>query len=332
MITPIIRLVILAALFLVFPLNALTIKLGTLAPEGSPWDNGLRKINAEWKELSDGKVSFKIYPGGIAGDEEDMIRKMRIGQLDAAGITGVGLTRIYPLILNVQAPLLVRTDEQLDYVLEKMKPKFEQGLEKKGFVILLWNKVGWVHFFSKKPVVYPEDLMKQKLFVWAGDADGVQAWKEMGFHPVPLAVTDLMSSLQSGMVEAFTTTPLSAATNQWFGLAKNMCELKWAPLLGGVIISRRTWNRIPKNLRPKLLKAARKIGKSMESEIAEADQKAVIIMKQHGLTINPVSEDALQEWKSVVEKGTRKVFGNSLEKEIYNEIEALIREFKSENE
>ncbi|MBD3321824.1 MAG: ABC transporter substrate-binding protein [Chitinivibrionales bacterium] len=311
----------------VFPV---TIKLGSLAPEGSPWDNGLRKINAEWTKISGGRVKLKIYPGGIAGDEEDMIRKMRIGQLNAAGITGIGLCRIHPLILNIQAPMLIRTNDQLDYVLEKMKAEFEKGLEKRGFVVVLWNKVGWVHFFSKKPVVYPEDLRKQKLFVVAGDADGVQAWKEMGFHPVPLAVTDLMSSLQSGMVEAFTTTALSAASYQWFGLAQNMCELNWAPLIGGVVISRRTWKKVPEELRPKLIDAARKIGKSMEQEIAGADQEAIAIMKKHGLVIHPVPDDAVRKWKEVVDKGTKKVFGKSLDKETYTRIQALIREHEKE--
>jgi TRAP-type C4-dicarboxylate transport system substrate-binding protein len=166
-------------LFAVFS-RAQTIKLGSLAPSGSPWDKALRKIAAEWAAVSNGTIDLKIYPGGIAGGEDDMIRKMRIGQLNAAGLTGVGMCRVFSGILAVQMPLLVRTDEELFYVLEKMRPTFEKELESKGFTVLIWSKVGWVHFFSKNPVVNPDDLRAHKLFNYAGDPDGTMAWKKAG--------------------------------------------------------------------------------------------------------------------------------------------------------
>jgi TRAP-type C4-dicarboxylate transport system substrate-binding protein len=311
--------------------QALTIKLGSLAPSGSPWDTGLRQIAAAWKNISDGKVRLKIYPGGIAGDEEDMVRKMRIGQLNAAGMTGVGMTRIFSGVFAIQLPLLVRTDEELYYVLEKMKPAFEEELEKKGFKVLIWSKVGWVHFFSKKPVVHPDDLRKQKQFVWAGDADGVQAWKDAGFHPVPLQVTDMMSALQSGMVEAFTVTPLSAASYQWFALAKNMCGMKWAPLIGGIVITKRTWNRIPKELRPKLLETAEKLGKGMQKEIDEADAGALEIMKQHGLVVHEVSPEIVEKWKAATREGFDKLVGKSFDKESFEQVKRHLEEFRKSN-
>ncbi len=309
-----------------------TIKLGSLAPTGSPWDDGLRRIATRWEELSNGEVKLKIYGGGILGGEMDMIRKMRIGQLDAAGMTGVGLCRIHPVILNIQAPLTVRTDEELAFVLDNVKPRYEKGLEKQGFKVIAWNMVGWVHFFSKEPVVKPADLRKQKLFVWAGDADGAQAWKELGFHPVPLAVTDLMSSLQSGMVEAFSATPLSAASQQWFALAPNMCAMRWAPLVGAIVVNTRVWNKISPELRPRLLEASRKAAAEMQEETGKADAEAVEIMKKHNLTVNPVPADAVAEWKGVVESGLPKLYGNSLDKEEIESIRALLRDFRTSSQ
>ncbi|MBD3393573.1 MAG: C4-dicarboxylate ABC transporter substrate-binding protein [Chitinivibrionales bacterium] len=307
------------------------IKLGSLAPSGSPWDNGLRRIAAEWSTLSGGKVTLKIYPGGIAGDEEDMVRKMRIGQLDAAAMTGVGMCRIYTGVLAIQLPLLVRTDDELYYVLDKMKPVFEKELLEKGFRVLIWSKVGWVHFFSKEPVVWPEDLKKQKQFMWAGDAEGVQAWREAGFHPVPLAVTDLMGALQSGMVEAFTVSPLSAASYQWFALAKNMCGMKWAPLIGGIVVSERTWKRIPEKLKPELLAAAGEIGKSLQSEIDEADAQALEVMKQHGLKVSTVPPEAVAKWKTAAEKGFAKLAGKSFDVTCYELVKKHLQEYRQAN-
>lgn len=323
--------IIFTILLFVIPSYALKIKLGSLAPNGSPWDKALRMIASEWSAISNGKIILKIYPGGIVGNEEDMLRKMRIGQLNAAGLTGVGMCRVFPDILAVQLPLLIRTDKELYYVLEKMRPIFEKKMEEKGFKILLWSKIGWVHFFSKNPVIKPEDLRAHKLFNYAGDPDGVQAWKQAGFHPVPLSPTELMTALQSGMVNAFTTTPLSAAAYQWFGLAKNMCGMKWAPLIGGVVVSIKTWQKISPDLREKLLKAARKIGREAQVEIDKADAEAVKIMKEHGLKVNKVSAETEAQWLSEVQHGFKSFIGKSINKASYDEVKQHLKTFRETN-
>lgn len=311
--------------------RALTIKLGSLAPIGSPWDIGLKKLSAEWNRISGGEIVMKIYPGGIVGDEDDMIRKMRIGQLDAAAITGVGMNRIYNGILAIQLPLFIRNDRELEYVLEKMKPYFEEKLAGKGFKVLIWHTAGWAHFFGKKPIVHPDDLKKQKMWVWDGDPNQLQAWKEQGFQPVPLAATEIMTSLQSGMAEAFTTSPLTAAAYQWFGLAPNMCGMKWAPFLGSIIISNRVWDRIPEKLRPKLMETVRAIGVTLQKEALLADEKAVAIMQNNGLKVNPVPEQMVDQWKLAVDEGFKKIIGKSFEKAAYDKAKAHLEEFRRKN-
>jgi TRAP-type C4-dicarboxylate transport system substrate-binding protein len=312
--------------------HALSIKLGSLAPDGSPWDKALKEMAVEWKRISGGKIKVKIYPGGIAGDEQDMIRKMRLGQIHAAGITGVGLSRIARPILTIHYPLLFKDKDELQYVLDRMKPDFEKMLEEKGFKIIMWSTIGWVHFFSKKPVRTPDDLRAQKMFVWAGDTEGVQAWKEMGFQPIPLAMTDMMSSLQSGMVNAFTANPLSAASYQWFALANNMCALKWAPLLGGIVVSERTWKKIPDDLHPKLIRSAQKIGATLQDEIEAADAEAIEVMKKHGLVINEVSEKQYQQWKELVEAGAKKLIGTSLHGPTLKKIKQYLIEYRTRHD
>jgi TRAP-type C4-dicarboxylate transport system substrate-binding protein len=313
------------------PAAALTIKLGSIAPSGSPWDDALRQIATQWSAISGGSVDIKIYPGGIAGDEDNMTRKMRIGQLNAAGMSGMGLCRVYSGILAVQLPLLVRTDDELRYVLDEMKPEFERELDAKGFKVVLWNKAGWAHFFSKRPVVHPDDLRAHKFFSYAGDADGIQAWKDAGFNPVPLSLTDLMTSLQSGMVDAFTTTPLSAAAYQWFALAPNMCAMKWAPLIGGVVVATATWQKIPADLQPKLLDAAQKIGISLQGQIDSADDKAIEAMKKYGLVVNPVPPEAEKEWKAACEAAFAKIAGKSFDSKSYEQVKLLLETFRKKN-
>ena len=309
-------------------LDALTIKLGSLVPAGSPWDISLKHIAAEWKKISKGEVSLKIYPGGIAGDESDMIRKMRIGQLHAAAVTVVGLSHIFPGVTAIALPLLINSEKELNYVLNKMQPYYEQEMDKKGFKMLLWSNAGWTHFFSREPVIRPDDLKKQKLFVWEGDGYQIKTWTELGFHPVPLAATEIMISLQSGMIDAFTTSPLVAASYQWFGIAPHMCEMELSPLLGGIVISKRVWEKVSSDWRPQFKKVLGKIGKNMRKHAFESENEAIIVMKKHGLKIHPVPENIKKEWKITLDKGLEKLVGNSIHKESYEKVKKYIAEYR----
>jgi TRAP-type C4-dicarboxylate transport system substrate-binding protein len=323
------RVCVVACVLAFLPVSGLTVKLGSLAPTGSPWDKGLNRLGAEWEKLSNGSVELKIYPGGIVGDEADMIRKMRIGQLNAAGITGIGMCRIFPDIITVQLPLLVRSNAELTYVLDKIKPAFASELEKRGFKVIIWSFVGWVHFFSKNPVVTPDDLKRQKMFIWAGDADALQIWKESGFHVVPLTPTDIMPSLQSGMIDAFSATPLSAASYQWFGLAKNMCEMKWAPLIGGIVMTTATWSKIPPDIAAKLETAAQQIGSDMQADILKADDEAMAVMKKNGLVVNPVPASAEKAWQASVENGIAQGLLKDKAKDLFETVKKYLSEYRA---
>ncbi len=310
------------------PVSALTIKLGSLVPAGSPWHNALKMLAVEWRSISGNRVNIKIYPGGIAGDEPDMLRKMRINQLQAAALTGVGLFRIVPDLLSIQLPLLIANDEELDYILKKMKPTFEREMERKGFKMIVWTMTGWAHFFSRYPVVTPEDLKRQKLNVPAGNEREILAMKKIGFHVVPLPVPDLLTGLQSGMVDAFFGTPLIAAAFQWFGPAKNMCALRWAPVIGGIVLSTRTWNKIPDHIKPGLMEAALKAERSLRIETKKVEEEALAVMKQHGLVIHPVSPAVEREWKQLMDQGLDLIMGKSISREIYAQVRGYLNDFR----
>ncbi len=165
-----------SALFILqaFSLSGLTIKLATLTPAGSVWDEALKNIGAEWSRISNGAISFKIYSGGVAGDEGDMLRKIRIGQLDAAVLSGMGFAKMHPELFILNLPFFYRSDEELLYVLDRMKGKLEGFIRDKGFNIVAWELAGWIYFFSKDKVVYPQDLMTHKVSVTA-DAPEISA-------------------------------------------------------------------------------------------------------------------------------------------------------------
>ena len=281
-------------------LPGLTIKLGSLAPVSSPWDVALRRMAGEWEKLSGGTITVKIYSGGIAGDESDMVRKIRIGALNAAAITVSGLQGIFKGAKTLSYPLLLRSDDELAYVLEKMKPLFDTELQKRGFKPVGWSMGGWVYIFSRYPIQRPDDLRKQKLWVWSGDPDEIQAYQSAGFQTVTIASTDLMTSLQGGMVDAFAASPLVAASSQWFGIATNMYTLKLGPLWGATIVGTKTWAEIPEDLKPKLMDAAQKIFDSIEPDLVKANSQAMDVMKKYGLKINQVTPQAETEWDNLL--------------------------------
>jgi len=162
--------------------------MATIAPEGSSWHRVLLDMGEEWKKISGGKVALRIYPGGVVGDEEAMLRKMRVGQLQAAAISGLGLTFLDRSFYALHVPMMFASEEEFDYARSKLSPQLEKILEEKGFIVLNWGDAGWVRFFAKDPFTHPSEMKTMKLYLGAGDAILTQLYKEAGFRPVPISI------------------------------------------------------------------------------------------------------------------------------------------------
>jgi TRAP-type C4-dicarboxylate transport system substrate-binding protein len=304
------------------------IKLGSLAPADSPWDKALLKMALDWQTISKGRVTVKVYSGGIAGDEPDMLRKMRIGQLQAAAVSGSGLGKIHPDFLVYQLPFMARNDQELEYLFGRLRPRLEKLAEEKGFTFLAFNRSGWLHFFAKTKVLVPADMEKLKFFVMEGSPEVDQAWKEMGFHIVPLPANDAFAGLQSGMVEVFTASPLSAAALQWFALAPNMSDFNWSPFTGGLVISSAAWKRIPAELRPELARAAEAALDGLSSEVEKVEAQAMQIMKKNGLVVHKITPEQMKQWESLVERALKILLDNPISSDIYREARGYLEEYR----
>ncbi len=305
------------------------IKVGSLAPEGSPWDKALKRIALDWHKISAGRITMKVYGGGIAGDEPDLIRKMRINQLQAAALTGSGLGKIDPDFLVYQLPFLTRNDEELHYLFEHLRPQLEAILEQKGFTFLAFAQSGWLRFFAKEKVITPEDFQSLRFFVMEGSPEVDQAWKEMGFRIVPLSANDAYAALQSGMIEVFSASPLTAASMQWFALAPHMTDINWTPLTGGLVITNRAWGRIPQDLRPKLKEVTQSAMDNLHDEVMAVERQAIEIMKQNGLIIHEVPPEALTEWEQLVDRGFRILIGDVISRDLYEEARRIVEEYRA---
>lgn len=278
------------------------IKLATLVPEGSVWDKSMRDMGAQWATGTQGRVVLRVYPGGVAGDEPDLVRKMRIGQLQAAAVTTAGLANIDPAFNVFNIPMFFTSYPELYATLDKLTPLLKQRLEAKGFILLAWGHGGWVYFFTKQPVASAEGLRKTKMFVWAGDDQMVALWRELRYQPVPLAATDIMTALQTGMIDSYPTTPLLGLTLQWYRMTPNLVGMGLAPLVGGLVMTRQAWAKIAEPDRARILESCRKLEHKLEVEVPRQDTTAVAEMMKRGLKVNAVSGASATQFRQAAEE------------------------------
>lgn len=323
-----ILLVMIILIFVSGPVFSITIKIGSIAPAKSPWDKALRELGREWKAISGGQIEVKIYPGGIAGSEDDMIRKMKLGILGGAVFTNRGLTKIYSDFYVLNIPFTFNSEEEFLSVAGKMNPVFEKEIDEKGYKVIIWSMAGWLHFFSENKIEYPDDLKKHKLSFTTGEPEIEQVWKKMGYQVIPNDMSDLMMGLQSGMVNAFYLPPLVAASGQYFPLAPNMLEMKIAPIYGGIVISKSIWNKIPDKYKEKLMDVAQKLSIDLKNKTKTLEQEAVETMKKHGLKINSLPSDSMVKWRAASETGFNSLINKVFSKQIYNKMIEYLNNFR----
>lgn len=313
----------------VLGLSALTIKIGTVAPNDTPWTDILHRLAGQWETLSGGSIQVEIYAGGIAGGESDIIRKMRIGQLQGAALTELALGQIVPDILAIDFPFFISTDGEFNYVLRKSRSYFDQRFEEAGFRLLTWSSAGWARFFATKKIESPSDLKKLRLGVPAGDGQLLNTWRKLGFDAIPLPIPDILTGLQSGMIDAFYAPPDAAVVYQWFRGALNMSALRVAPVVIGLVIDNRTWEKIPADLRPQLEETMKGVQAELDRSSVTIDDQAIATMKQRGLTVNPISPQIEREWQQLGTVGSQMLVGNLVSQQIYDRIKGYLKDYKA---
>ena len=305
------------------------IKLGTLAPQGSTWHQLLMSMAQDVSKTTNGKVELKIYAGGTQGNEGEMIRKMSIGQLHAASITAIGLHEITPEPQAEDVPFMIDSYEEYDYVHEKIRGKLEDAIARRNYQVLHWGEVGFVYLFSTQPYRTPVDFGKGKVFTWNGDPGAEAAWKAAGFHPVVLSSTDLIPSLSSGMINIISESPLYAYTTNLYSRARNMLNMHWGFLTGATVVRKDTWEKIPEDLRQKVLEIAEDYGKKTRDDIRKQNEDAIAQMKKRGL--NVVQPTSLEEWQKAAEEANEVVRGKVVPAGIYDEVKKLRDEYRAQH-
>ncbi len=294
-----------------------TIKLGTLAPQGSSWHEILKELAQRWEQASGGTVKLRIYAGGAQGSESDMIRKIGIGQLQAAAISNVGMHDVIPEPQGLSVPFMFDDPGQMDCVFQKLRSRLEAALDRRGFIPIQWSRIGSVHLFCDRPRRSPAEMGDAKVWVWEGDPKSVEAYRAAGFHPVVLSVTDIVPSLQTGMIDCVPNVPLYVLTARLFEKANHMMDVPWSYMVGATLVRKDVWEKIPAGLRTKLVAIAQELGDKVDAEARRLNSDAVSAMEKQGLKV--VRTDP-GPWRTAIEKSWKVVRGGVVPAEFFDEI------------
>jgi TRAP-type transport system periplasmic protein len=307
------------------------IRLATLAPKGTTFHQALLAMGEKWVKAPGGGARLIVYTDGTQGGEADMVRRMRVGQLQAALLTVTGLSDIDESVNVLQnIPMIFRSGEELEFVREKLRPRMEQKFRDKGFVVLFWGDAGWGRFFSRKQGTTADDFRKMKIFTWAGYSKATALWKAAGFQPVELEVTDILTGLRTGLIETLTSEPYFALAGQFYGPAPHMLDLKWAPLVGGAVMTERAFNALSPETQQVVLATGAETGRTLTRENRRLSEEAIHTMQtKHGLQVHPVSPEREAQWRQECEAFYPKIRGQIVPADLFDEMQQLLADFRS---
>lgn len=291
------------------------IKLATVVPDGSIWDKSLKQMGADWKAATADRVSLTVFSGGSQGDEPTVLRKMRLNALQAASLTVVGLASVDWSFNVFNIPFFFQSYDELNAVIEKLSPLLKQRVEAKGFVLVHWGHGGWLQIFSKQPVSTVADLKRARLYTSAGDDTMTQWYKANGFQPRAMAMTDVLTGLTTGMIDALPTTPLAAMSFQWFKQTPYMLDVGISPIVGATVVNKRTWDAMSAADRAKLTEISLKVEKQLQGDVPKQDGLATLVMQNQGLKI---TKGTGTEWQQLADNLGQTMRGKMVPLDVYD--------------
>ncbi|MHB1092387.1 TRAP transporter substrate-binding protein [Thiobacillus sp.] len=254
------------------------LKFATLAPQGSTW---MKAFDAWGKELatkSQGRLVVKFYPGGISGDEPDMLKKIRFGQLQGAALSGHGIGEIFPPARILETPFLFHNHAEIDAVRAVIQPVIEAGFRNNQYVLVAWMEVGNIHFFSTRPLTSLDELAQRRIWQWQGDRFIDAFFEANGWSPVALPITEVYTGLSTGLIDTMVSTPLASIALQWAAKTPYMSTQPMATGIGAVVVSDRFYAGLPADLQALLKNSGAPLSQTLIADTRRDDQKSLAVL------------------------------------------------------
>ena len=274
-------------------------KVATVAPKDSPWMDEFRAMDREIREATGGEVGFKFFPGMVSGDEKDVVRKMRAGQLQGAALTAVGLQMIEASTLVLQLPLFFRGYKELDYLVVKMRLRIQELMAKKGFVVLGFADLGHTYIFTQTPVAGLSDFGDVKMWGWEDEPISKRFFEMAGISQISLALTEVMPGLQRGMITGVYNSPLGAISLQWDKHVKYITGLSVVIGVGATVLTKTQWDKLSPEHQSKVMEIAVKHHTALRKIIRRKNKEAIAQLKKQGVQVVKVPKPELERFKSL---------------------------------
>jgi len=331
---PFLKAIALAALGLVLArpeaaAQAVKLKIATVAPPGTSFHKHVEDLSAVWAKAPGGGVGLNIYPG-TQGGEPQIVRRMRVNQLQGAMLTAIGLSQINESVTALQLlPNEFRDWGEVDFVREKIAGKLEDIFLKEGYVVLFWGDAGWVRFFSAKPIAGIQDLKSMRVYAASGNPKAFELLKSY-YTPVELEPDKILLSLRNGMIDAVPIPPFLANFAQVATKADHMLDMKWVPVVGAMVVTKSAWDKLPAETQKYMLETGRKAGGQIRADSRREDDEAIQAMAaRQGLKVTTLSPEAEKEWRSEVHEVLPKIRGEIIPADMFDEVQAALKEFRS---
>jgi TRAP-type C4-dicarboxylate transport system substrate-binding protein len=310
--------------------SSVTIKLATLAPDGSSWMKTFNALNSEVKKRTENKVQFRIYPGGVLGDEMDMLRKMKIGQIQGVALTSAGLSALFREMDVLQIPFLFQKYAEVDAVLTKMDSFFRKGFENNGYILLGWSEAGFVYLMSTVPITGVADLQKAKVWIWEESPMSKTIFDEARVSAIPLTIPDVLVGLQTGLVNVVYAPPTGAISLQWFTKVKYLTDVPLVYLAGAIVVRKETFQQISPSDQSSIIEISQSYLNQLKAVTRNENREAIQVMIKHGTKIITPSKDQIDEFKRLSNQAMGRLGSQSFSKRVFNEVSSILEEYRRE--
>lgn len=305
------------------------IKCATVAPDGSTWMKLLEKMSKDIYRRTRGRVQFKFFANGVLGEEKSVLEKISYGQIQSAGLTGIGMGEILPECRVIELPYWFDTYEDYDYVLERLGPRFEKGFEEKGFVLLGWAEGGFANLWSKRPLRTPEDLQQAKVWLRLGDPMTETILRQMGIQPVPLALGDVLTSLQTGLIDTVYVSPLALIALQWFPHVEYCWDVPLFNIEAGLVVDLDTWNSLRPEDRETVRTSARKHLRELVERTRKDNAESVQVLKDKGIRFLKPDAAERARLEELRDRIAGSLVGRLYDRELLEEFRRLVAEARA---
>ena len=309
--------------------TAVEFKLATVAPDGTAWMREMRAGAELIEERTDGRVQFKFYPGGVMGNDAQVLRRMRVGQIHGGAFAVSGMLDRYSAISLYGVPLLIRSHDEIDYVRQRMDPSLHQGLEDAGFISFGFIEGGFALMMANEPMRSVEDMRRRKVWIPEGDQASVVALEALGLSPVVLPITDVLTGLQTGLLDIVAASPTVALVLQWHTKIRYVTDLPVVYSMGIFALDARSFRQLSEGdqqvVRDVMTDVVQRLDRQARTDNAQAREA----MENMGIEFVQVDPQGVSEWRATIAGAMPQMIRrNIVDARFYDQLQGILEEYR----